>query len=183
MSPGSRLSRGRNRGTMGGALRLPIRPPMAYGAARPGRADRAGRAERPADACRSRISSPAPIRPPSAAARADRGGARCRDARRPDALGPAARSCRKTGEYAESMAIAVIDRARRHRARGGRRAADGAPVLLTGRSAGGAGGRRSRRSCQEIVLQRACRKRCSPRRGSSVHSNVALRAIEDDACA
>jgi aerobic-type carbon monoxide dehydrogenase small subunit (CoxS/CutS family) len=142
---------------------------LAHGHARAGGADRTGRAEWPADHAdrgfrhRPLFHNPRPaelieaVEVPRRAA-TERWG-RCK-------------VVRKTGEYAESMAIAVIDRARRDRPRGGRRA------RWRGRSSCRAQRWRrwrtappmSRRSCAASW----CRKRLHPAQ-LELHSNVALR--------
>ena len=85
---------------------------------------------------------------------------------------------RKTGEYAESMAIAVIDRARRT-ARVVVGALDGAPVLLPGAALAALADRSA--DLQEIIRSELASSAFTPAQ-LELHSNVALRAIKH-ACA
>jgi carbon-monoxide dehydrogenase medium subunit len=85
---------------------------------------------------------------------------------------------RKTGEYAESMAIAVIDRTRRT-ARVVVGALDGAPVLLPGAALAALADRSG--DVQEIVRSELAASAFTPAQ-LELHSNVALRAIKH-ACA
>ena len=85
---------------------------------------------------------------------------------------------RKTGEYAESMASAVIDRARRT-ARVVVGALDGAPVLLPGAALAALADRSA--DLQEIIRSELASSAFTPAQ-LELHSNVALRAIKH-ACA